>query len=181
MPSTAMSPHARSVIWPSMASKQIYHPSCPPLQLLANYAPAAAWEQAQRQAQRSPMGYYRTGAVLLNRQGEVLAAGCAHPSPESGMLSTHAERHCLLQASNIDLRDAICLVYTRSSRSGGCPQSSRPCLHCAWGLAKRGVRAALYPRRTSLGLWTVEVDELDDLQAPASGQRRQRFARALAR
>jgi tRNA(Arg) A34 adenosine deaminase TadA len=162
-----------------------YQPSEPSSELLQSYAPSAAWEQARRQAQRSPMGYYRTGAVLIDRHGEILALGCAHPSPEGGMASTHAERHCLLQVPNLDLRRSSCLIYTRSSRSGGCAWSSRPCLHCAWALAKRGVQQAIYPRRGPQGQWEVEIDDLSDLSQLQSAGRRlvkgSRFARALSR
>jgi tRNA(Arg) A34 adenosine deaminase TadA len=158
-----------------------FSPSAPSSELLANYAPLSAWRQAQRQAQRSPMGYYRTGAVLIDHRGEIISMGCSHPSPDGQMASTHAERHCLGQAANSDLRRSLCLLYTRSARSGGCAWTSRPCYNCAWALAKRGVQAAIYPRRTESGLWTIEVDRLDDLSAPAKGRRRQRFARALAR
>lgn len=163
------------------ASNISFPPSAPDPGLLANYAPLAAWERTQRQAQRSPMGYYRTGAVLIDQRGEIIAMGCSHPSPDGQMASTHAERHCLGQAANVDLRRALCLLYTRSSRSGGCAWTSRPCHNCAWALAKRGVQAAIYPRRTETGLWTIEVDGLADIDRPARDQRRQRFARALAR
>lgn len=155
-------------------------PSKPSLELLSRYAPAEAWLEAIRQATRSPMGYYGTGAVLLDRSGGHLFSGCAHPSPDGRMASTHAERHCLRQASHLDLREALCLVYTRSSRSGGCAWTSRPCFHCARALVKRGVRRALYPRRREDGSWSIEEDDMCDIlegrvfsESP--------FARALSR
>lgn len=155
-------------------------PSCPPEELLERYAPLEAWEEARRQAERSPMGYYGTGAVLLDRSGGRIVAGCAHPSPDGGMVSTHAERHCLRQASYLDLRDAVCLIYTVSSRSGGCAWTSKPCLHCARALVKRGVRRALYPRRTSSGRWLIEEDDMQDALRPLQADLRG-FARSLSR
>lgn len=156
-------------------------PSRPPSSLLERYAPAEAWREAERQAERSPMGYYGTGAVILHRSGEILSAGCAHPSPDGQMVSTHAERHCLRQVPRLDLRQSVCLVYTRSTRSGGCAWTSKPCLHCARALVKRGVRSAIYPVRLQSGIWSVVVDPMLDALENKSLAGKPGFARSLSR
>lgn len=156
-------------------------PSLPPDSLLSDWAPLRAWEEARRQAARSPMGYYGTGAVLLSRAGKILSAGCAHPSPDGRMVSTHAERHCLRQVPHRDLRGSLCLVYTRSLRSGGCAWTSRPCLHCARALVKRGVSAAIYPVRGENGLWSIAEDKMTDVLEASLNNTSPGFARSLSR
>jgi deoxycytidylate deaminase len=156
-------------------------PSKPSLSLLLEAAPAPAWKAVFSEASRSPMQGYRTGAVLIDKNGDVVIKGCSHPSLNTKMNSIHAERHCLLQAQHIDLRDTTCLVYTKSSRSGGAAWTSRPCLSCAKSLVKRGVKTAIYPvRDPESGIWRIEEDSMTDVfQSTAIGN--PIFARGLAR
>jgi deoxycytidylate deaminase len=156
-------------------------PSKPSLDILTDAAPAKIWKIAISEAERSPMQGYRTGAVLIDKNGEVLVKGCSYPSLNTKMNSTHAERHCLAQAQHIDLREATCLIYTKSRRSSGASWTSRPCLNCAKALVKRGVKTAIYPvRDVNSGLWRLEEDRMMDVfQTTAVGNTF--FARGLVR
>lgn len=138
--------------------------SQPSKELLSEYAPEKVWEKAISEANRSPMGVYGTGAVLFNKRGEILSNGCAHPSKDGNMLTTHAERHALKRAIHLDFRkdEVFCLICTISSRSGGWAWNSRPCLSCAQNLVRRGVSQAVYAiRNPRTGLWSVQMDNMN--------------------
>lgn len=162
-------------------SAVLQKPSSPSLDILSRHAPEKAWGTALSEAIRSPMQGYQTGAVIISSGGDIISKGCSHPSLGGQMNSVHAERHALIEARHCDLRESICVIYTRSSRSGGSPWTSRPCISCAKALVKRGVRKAIYPvRDQKTGLWRVEVDEMRDVMNGVS-TKNAFFARGLVR
>jgi tRNA(Arg) A34 adenosine deaminase TadA len=132
----------------------------PHLEILSEHASRQAWQLCIREAERSPMHKFGTGAVLLDRRGRTISSGCSHRhSGNMALASVHAELHCLRRAPN-DLRGATILLYT-VGKSGSAARSSRPCLACARNLVHRGVERAVYPVRTSRG-WRIEEDDLCD-------------------
>jgi len=151
--------------------------------LLAEAASLPHWRLARAEALRSPMTRYGVGAVLLNSKGELLSKGCSHtPAQNYGMASIHAEAHALSRAKHLDLRGAICLVYTLNRKRTGCAHSSKPCQSCAELLVKRGVAMAVYARRDRRNRWQLEFDQLENvLDASPRGDSSLVFARHLKR
>lgn len=92
-------------------------------------------------AHRSPLGRYKTGALLI-RDDEILSTGWSHVGSirHASTYSVHAEMHALMRARHLDLEGAICMtITTRGMRAF----AALPCANCARALTKAGIEAVI--------------------------------------
>lgn len=151
-------------------------PSKPDIELLVDFAPKEVWLRAEREAARSPMPNFKTGAVIFDiRTGKILSASCSYPHGKSNMatVNEHAETSALGLVRHLDLRRAAIAIYTLNKTHKGCAWSSAPCAHCAYNLSRRGVDHAVYAVRTDAG-WQIRQDDLVLEDNPAVHERGKR-------
>lgn len=131
-------------------------------QILAQAAPLKLWEQAERQAKRSPLIHHRTGAIIFDRHSRVLATGCSHAGVSKSRW-THAEEFaCSRMWPAYSSLGAHCLIVTLT-RGGGWAWSSRPCAMCLNKLNHFNVQYATYAERCNDGSWETHSLIVSDL------------------
>lgn len=140
-------------------------------------APLAVWAEAEKQAQRSPLLRFRTGAVIFDsRDGRIASRGCSH-SHDGGRAigSIHAEHHALENLFGDESLILSCAVVTLT-RNDNWARSSRPCGSCCSLLIRAAVREVAYARE-DLGTWVVDCESpialLDRFTGARSGFARQ--------
>lgn len=125
---------------------------------LSQYAPLEIWEEAVKQALRSPHMRHRTGAVIYNHRG-IRAKGCSYKHNGSLRVnSIHAERHALSHLPK-DYYLGVCLIVTLT-RVNNFANCSRPCSDCAHALMDR-MCGVIYAERTNDGGWAITETSAD--------------------
>lgn len=133
----------------------------PTKNILSIHAPLPAWRAAEKQALRSTYKLFKTGAVILDKRGNIVSRGCSHP--RNGIPprpSIHAEQHALMGAG--DVEGMTCLIVT-INKTGNYACSSKPCSFCTHILHKSGIEQVIYAERTNDGEWSVNVELVDSL------------------
>lgn len=117
---------------------------------------------AERQAERSTLRRFRTGAVLVDGKGNLVSKGCSNRMNALDR-SVHAEEHCLSTLYMSDSsKDLTCVIVTLT-RSGNWASSSRPCARCVHLLSKNGVSRVVYPERTNDGDFVINDESVESL------------------
>jgi deoxycytidylate deaminase len=133
----------------------------PTADILMEHAPLSAWKAAEKQALRSTYKLFKTGAVLLDKRGNVVSKGCSHPRhghpPRPSM---HAEQHAL--SGILNPTGMTCLIVT-INKSGNYACSSKPCAFCTHILNKAGIERVIYAERTNDGEWSVNNETVSSL------------------
>ena len=129
--------------------------------ILAQHAPLDIWRLAEKQANRSVLKLFKTGAIIFDSYGKVVSKGCSHmkenwaPRP-----NIHAEQDALLKSGNVS--GMTCLIVT-INKSGNHACSSKPCAFCTHIMHKAGIGRVIYAERTNDGEWSVNDETLDNL------------------
>lgn len=118
-------------------------PKCPGKDQLQSVLPLEVWEEAERQALRSPLMRFRAGAAIWHPSSGVVAGGTAHHSSEalSTAASIHAEHHALRRSGRVEGAEIVVVAI------GNCDNwthSSCPCVSCAGMLQSRGISVVHY-------------------------------------
>lgn len=116
-------------------------------------------------AKRSTHKRYLTGAVIFNKQGDVVSKGWSHTGMKMyNLLSVHAEMHSLWRAKHLDLNGHSIYIVTIAGKSGNIT-TGKPCANCAIALRSVGIDKIYYsmPGGEIFGPTDFE-DELEKLK-----------------
>lgn len=106
--------------------------------------------RAIRIAERSSMRRFKTGAVIVSKDGKVLAVGWSHMATRSMQEyhSMHAECHAIIRAraTRKVLKGSTIYIATLSGKSGSAT-SAKPCLPCLTLIESVGIREIIYTER----------------------------------
>lgn len=133
----------------------------PTKNILVMHAPLDVWRAAEKQALRSTYKLFKTGAVILDRRGNIVSRGCSHP--RQGIPprpSIHSEQHALMGAG--DVEGMTCLIVT-INKTGNYACSSKPCAFCTHILHKAGIERVIYAERDNSGEWSVNNETVESL------------------
>ena len=129
--------------------------------ILIRHAPLEVWSAAEKQANRSVFLKFKTGAVLIDRKGNIVGKGCSHVTESaSPRNSIHAENHALMSIGRVE--GLMCLTVT-INKSGNFAWSSKPCASCVHLMFKAGIERVIYAERSNDGEWTVNDEALESL------------------
>jgi deoxycytidylate deaminase len=136
------------------------------------------WQAVLKQAERSTLNSFRTGAIVFSKSGEIIGKGCSHHRAWSSKASVHAEDAALEDAH--DAEDHNILIAS-IGKAGNPAYSSKPCLSCAMQLEKRGVQHVYFLERLNDGWWIMNVVTPSELveQAILSDTRLDNYAREM--
>lgn len=106
--------------------------------------PPGIWDRAIKQARRSNMKTFRTGAVVFDKHGRVLGQGCSFHG-DGPRERTHAEQHALsrMWPALPELRAKVLVVTL--GKAGNFTYSSRPCGFCVNMLRHFNIESVIYP------------------------------------
>lgn len=100
-------------------------------------------DQAIKVAKRSSHKKFMMGAVVVNRQGEIIANGWQHSGTwrMRELYSTHAELHCLFKLRHMKGQLDDCEIYVAGvARKSGNIVRAAPCIRCATSLFHAGFK-----------------------------------------
>src|SRR4051794_16729338 len=108
--------------------------------------PSHIWEEAEKQAIRSTLKNYRTGAVIFHKRDyTILARGCSHIPNGDHVKSIHAEGHALgifNKSYSGSYQTGILVVCI--NKADNYAFSARPCAVCAYRLQTDGIDTIYY-------------------------------------
>lgn len=140
------------------------------------------FEEAYKQAERSTLKNFKTGAVVFKGE-EIILRGCSHTTLDLHQLaSIHAEAHCIEQVwkRKLDFSDLDMFILA-IGKTGNPAFSSKPCLSCVRKMHIVPVRYVYYLERLNNGIWTMNVKTPLDLmdEADDSSIRLDRYAKNM--
>jgi deoxycytidylate deaminase len=148
--------------------------------------PIELWEAAEKQAKRSTLNKFKTGAVIFDKDMNIIGRGCSHDKDGHYLPTVHAEYEALRDsygARNYGEQRVIGqgIVIVSINKAKNYTYSSRPCLRCAAELHLGNIRYVYYAERLNDGEWIINVDSPVGLlnRAEQSGLRAARFAREM--
>lgn len=117
-------------------------------------------ERSVKAANCSTINTFKTGAIIFDRNFEVISWGCSHipdGKPPTGKRSVHAEDHALDKIRHLenDFPNYSILVYTLSGKSGNVATSSRPCVGCSMRIADANLKHVYYLEQANDETWTL--------------------------
>jgi pyrimidine deaminase RibD-like protein len=137
---------------------------------ITEFAPLAVWEEAAKQALRSPLRRFKVGCSVFDPDtGRILSRGCAHPTlcSRARTMSTHAEQHAIAQAKHVvDLRGAWAVVTVLNANHRHA-FSSQSCASCVAQMATAGLEGVLFCERTKQGM-VVRSYTIDEMKLKAA-------------
>lgn len=119
--------------------------------------------EVQKQARRSTLGNFRTGAVVFNNDYEIISKGCSHHRAWVGKPSIHAEIDALGIFSGSRSGSGLNILIASIGRSGNYTYTSRPCYSCLSRIDKVGISEIYYPERDNVGSWIMNVERPDQM------------------
>lgn len=145
--------------------------------------PESIYQEAYKQAERSTLKNYRTGAVVFKGE-EVYFKGCSHIKANNGPhASIHAEQHCVDEAVRQMYRhiSGLNMFVLCIGKAGNPAFSSKPCYSCAIRLSAIPVEYVYYLERMNNGKWIMNVKTQLELIAEAenSGLRLEHYAKNM--
>lgn len=138
--------------------------SSPPSSLLSTAAPLFVWEEAEKQAKRSPMVRFKAGAAIYDPvSGRVVSTGCGHPDISLSKVnnSVHAEHHALRRLRGD--YSTLWIIIMTYGRRGGQAWTSRPCYSCACRIEAAGIDKIIYAERVNHEEWIVKTEDPEEL------------------
>src|SRR5215211_310576 len=114
------------------------------------------YQETYKQAERSSLRNFRTGAVVFKGE-HIYLKGCSHIKMGFHPLaSTHAEAHCVEQAKPEQLhKNDLNMFILSIGRAGNPAFSSKPCYSCLQSLTF--IEYIYYLERLNDGQWTMSV------------------------
>lgn len=127
---------------------------------------------AAKQAERSNLRVFRTGAVIVDKNNQILGKGCSHKSSHSRAI--HAEEHALRGS-----RGGYMAVIVTLARNGNMAYSSKPCVSCVQRLHSAGIEKVMYYERDNSGEWSITEHSVDVLFSRARGIHPTQYAKSM--
>lgn len=135
------------------------------MQFLEDVLPEFVWIEAEKQAYRSTLKNYRTGAVIFHKKDmTILARGCSHVPQSENVMSVHAEGHALDNFNKEysgSFQTGILVVCI--NKADNYAFSARPCAHCADRLRVGGINTVYYAERINDGTWICNIESPKEL------------------
>lgn len=131
--------------------------------------PLELWEAASKQAHRSGLGHFKTGAIVFDKNYKIVGRGCSHYAVHSTLPTVHAEEHALKDSygarnyGDYKKGQPFSIVIVCLNKSGNFSHSSRPCVSCATRLNTSGVKFVYYAERQNSGEWIVNIESPREL------------------
>ena len=123
-------------------------------------------EVAEKQANRSTIETFKTGAVVFDKNMNIVEAGCSHVPMYTWLRnkrSVHAEDDVLSKIVHVENRsDLNMLVYTLG-KSGNPTYSSKPCKICAERIIGSNINKVYYLERCNDDTWTLNEESPTNL------------------
>lgn len=119
--------------------------------------PEGIWEEANKQARRSTLKNFKTGAVIFHpKTGEILSKGCSHTKHgASSLASVHAEVHCI--ENHHKYMSPYVMFILSIGKAKNPAFSSKPCSSCTRKLSTWGAEVVYYLERLNNGLWIMNI------------------------
>lgn len=131
--------------------------------------PFDLWKQVYKQAERSTLDSFRTGAIIFDSKTlEVVGRGCSHHSEWTKVISVHAEDHALKESKHERKKyKPFSVLILTIGKAGNPTYSSRPCVFCADRLYDEMISFIYYPERLTDGNWVVNCESPYELKTRA--------------
>ncbi len=131
--------------------------------LLQDALPMATWEEAVKQANRSPLMTFKTGAVIFTKDHDIISKGVSHVAMYQSYpgRSLHAEDHAIRQLKETNSNRGILIVTL--GRAGNFTYSSRPCFNCSTRISINEIDWVYFLEKTNEGEWVVNCETADSL------------------
>ena len=116
---------------------------------------------AVKQANRSTIESFKTGAVLFDKNKNIVEAGCSHVPLYTWLKdkrSVHAEDDVLDKIVHIGDRSSLSMLVYTIGRSGNHTYSSKPCKICAERLRNSDISNLYYLEKCNDGSWTLNEE-----------------------
>jgi deoxycytidylate deaminase len=116
---------------------------------------------AVKQANRSTIETFKTGAVLFDKNGNVVESGCSHVPMYTWLKdkrSVHAEDDVLNKIVHVSDRTNLSMLVYTLGKSGNPTYSSKPCNICAERLRDSEINNLYYLERCNNGSWTLNEE-----------------------
>lgn len=116
-------------------------------------------EKALKVAERSGLKKYKTGAVIVDREGKEISIGWSHYSELilKETWTVHAELHAVHRAYKPSLFGGRIYIATYSAKSHN-PCLSRPCSVCLPFLSDVGLERAIFTTSANGEIITEEIE-----------------------
>src|ERR1051325_5536937 len=114
--------------------------------ILTEYLPTHIWNEVKKQAQRTTLNSFKTGAIIFDEKTyKKYGWGCSHVPESTLRPSVHAEEHAIRSIGKFlsELKSLSIVIYTLG-KTGNMAYSSRPCLRCAGMLLDCGIQNVYY-------------------------------------
>lgn len=138
------------------------------------------FEAVVKSANRSTIKSFRTGAVIFDKDMNIISKGCSHTpfgKAANNKRSNHAEDHALDLISHIKDKSNLSIVIYTLNRKGQNPAtSSRPCRDCAERLASANLMEVFYLERDNSGNWLLNQEKPDNIVARTHRRGRKRYS-----
>lgn len=126
------------------------------------------YTEVYKQAIRSPMQNFKTGAVIFHPKNGILSKGCSHVREGLSVASVHAEAHAIESAVKENGHCNLYHIMILSIGKAGNPAfSSKPCLDCINKLWYHDVLYVYYLERLNDGQWTMNIKNVEELRHEA--------------
>ncbi len=136
-------------------------------------------EAVVKSANRSTIRSFRTGAVIFDKNMNIVSKGCSHTPfgrAANNKRSNHAEDHALDSISHIkDKSDLSIVIYTLNRKGENPATSSRPCRDCAERLASADLAEVFYLERDNAGNWLLNQEKPVSIVARTHRRGRKRY------
>lgn len=127
------------------------------------------FEAVVKTANRSTIKSFRTGAVIFDKDMNIVSKGCSHTpfgKAANNKRSNHAEDHALDLISHVkDKSDLSIVIYTLNRKGRNPATSSRPCADCAERLMAANLSEVYYLERDNSGNWLLNREKPDNIVA----------------
>lgn len=120
------------------------------------------WHAAEKQAIRSGLGVFRTGAVVFDKYNRILSTGCSHVSNKHTNWIHAEENACSRMWPALRKFNARCVIVTLS-QSGGWAWSSRPCARCFNKLNHYNIDSVVYAEKCNDGSWAIREQKISEI------------------
>ena len=124
--------------------------------------PPHIWGEAEKQAGRSTLTRHKTGAVVFNKDFEIISKGCSYHVGFGAKPTVHAEENALSAFRGADSAIGLDLLVYAVGRNRP-SYSSRPCYACLGKIVKVGIGRVLYLERMNDGEYILNIETPNEL------------------
>lgn len=120
--------------------------------------PPYLWEAAHKQASRSSLKTFKTGAIIFKDDFKIVSKGCSHHTLFRGKPSIHAEANALDSFRGTGSALGLNVLIYTLGRSNRPAFSSRPCYSCLHKMDKVGIKNIYYLEKLNSGWFVLNIE-----------------------